>query len=239
MLQLCFKEVNMDLSLFFRYFSRVLMLLLVLPLTNSVRGLVAKSQGDDSAEKEGRISLNPMDHLDPLGAIAILLCGFGWSKPFPLNPSNFKNYKKGVVLVSLAGPLTHFVSAWVCKVIVNIMLCHPALIGDGSKLSMGYCIAMLLSALSSINICLGVINLLPIPPMDGFNLLYQLSGSKFKQWYYNKGAWLGQYSMYILLALFFLPTLTGGLIDPLGWLVGIFDMIIDLAASWVYLIFGR
>ena len=229
----------MNINLFFRIFSRVLMLLLVLPITNSARGLVAKSQGDDSAEREGRISLNPMDHLDPIGSLAILLCGFGWSKPFPLNPSNFKNYQKGVILVSLAGPLTHFVSAWLCRVIEKIKYSYPSIIGDGSKLSMGYCVTLLLSALASINICLGVINLLPIPPMDGFNILFQLSGGKFRQWYYTKGAWLGRYSMYILLALFFLPTLTNGLIDPLGFLVGLFSMFIEFAASWVHLIFGR
>ena len=110
-------------ELFLKYFSRALMILLVMPVINSVRGLVAKSQGDDTAEQAGRITLNPFMHLDPIGSLAILLCGFGWSKPMPFNVNRMKDMKKGIILLSLSGPLTHFASAILCDLVMNIMLC--------------------------------------------------------------------------------------------------------------------
>ena len=73
------------MNFFWKMFSRALMLLLVLPVTNSIKGLVAKWQGDDTAERSGRITLNPMVHLDLLGSLAIMLCGFGWAKPMPIS----------------------------------------------------------------------------------------------------------------------------------------------------------
>jgi len=228
------------LSLFLKYFSRLLMLFLIMPVTNSARGLVAKWQGDDSAESAGRITLNPMAHLDPLGAMAIFLCGFGWSKPMPINFSRMKDTKKGVILVSLAGPLTHFLSAILCDLVYKIMVCSKAVQESltGSVISPALCILIILSILSQINICLGVINLLPIPPMDGFQVLNQLAGAKFHNWYYGNYQKINQYSTIVLLALFFMPTLTNGYIDPLGWLISLVGSLLSYATAWVPHVFG-
>ena len=228
----------MGLRLFLRFFSRALMLLLVMPLTNSAKGLVAKWQGDDTSDREGRITLNPMAHLDPLGSLAILLCGFGWSKPMPISPVRMKDYRRGVILISLTGPVTHFLSAIVCNFIVELLYCLPMTSAQMQNVSPLWCLGVVLVFLSNINVCLGTINLLPMPPMDGFNILHQFAGNKFNSWYYSNYQTINRASTIILLVLFFMPELTGGMLDPLGILIAWVSSIISLATAWVPAVFG-
>ncbi|MBQ1464314.1 MAG: site-2 protease family protein [Ruminococcus sp.] len=228
----------MGLKLFLKFFSRALMLLLVMPLTNSAKGLVAKWQGDDTSEREGRITLNPMAHLDPLGSLAILLCGFGWSKPMPISPVRMKDYRRGVILLSLTGPVTHFLSAIVCNFIVELLYCLPMTSSQMQNISPLWCLGVVLVFLSNINVCLGTINLLPLPPMDGFNILHQFAGNKFNSWYYSNYQTINRASTIILLVLFFMPELTGGMLDPLGILIAWVSSIISLATAWVPAVFG-
>lgn len=200
------------MNFFWKMFSRALMLLLVLPVTNSIKGLVAKWQGDDTSERSGRITLNPMVHLDLLGSLAIMLCGFGWAKPMPINFGRMKSYKRGVVLISLTDPITHFISSIICLNIASII----------SYTVSGYAgiaISIIFSTLAEINTCLGVIHLLPIPGMDGFTLLYMFAGQKFVRWYHYNQRMVDQVSLIVLFVLFFIGDLTRGLIDPLGWLI--------------------
>lgn len=232
------------LRLFIRLLSRALMLLLVLPLTNSARGLVAKWMGDDTAEREGRITLNPLVHLDLLGSLAIMLCGFGWSKPMPISPTRMKNYKLGVIMISLTGPVTHFISAILSYAVFYIMLCSGNIVNAWTEfnyygiVSPVACVMLLLQLFANINICLGVINILPIPPMDGFNILHQFAGNKFNRWYYTNYRMINQVSLFILLGLFIIGDVTDGLIDPLGWLIGIVDSLLRLTVSWIPHVFG-
>ena len=228
----------MGLKLFLKFFSRALMLLLVMPLTNSAKGLVAKWQGDDTSEREGRITLNPMAHLDPLGSLAILLCGFGWSKPMPISPVRMKDYRRGVILLSLTGPVTHFLSAIICNFIVELLYCLPMTSSQMQNISPLWCLGVVLVFLSNINVCLGTINLLPLPPMDGFNILHQFAGNKFNSWYYSNFQMINRASTIILLVLFFMPELTGGMLDPLGILIAWVSSIISLATAWVPAVFG-
>ncbi len=232
------------LTLFMRLLSRALMLLLVLPLTNSARGLVAKWMGDDSAERQGRITLNPMAHLDLLGSLAIMVCGFGWSKPMPISPTRMKNYKLGVIMVSLTGPVTHFLSAIISYAVFYLMLCSGEIANSWvdfsyyAIVSPAACLMLLLQLFANINVCLGVINILPLPPMDGFYILQQFAGTKFNRWYFKNYRMINQVSMFILLGLFFIGDVTDGLIDPLGWLIGIVDSLLRLTVSWIPHVFG-
>ena len=222
------------LEKFFKYFSRVLMLLLVMPMTNSARGLVAKWNGDDTSEREGRITLSPMSHLDPIGALMIFLIGFGWSKPMPINYNRMTNLKRGIVTVALAGPVSHFLAAIVCKLIPCLLLLIPPVYESYiSSLSSGsispvHALFMVLSIISQINVCLGVINILPLPPLDGFQVLNQSAGAKFHNWYYANYMQINRISTIIIFALFFIGDLTRGLIDPLGWLIGLIDGLLSL-----------
>ncbi len=208
------------------------MLFLVLPVTNSVKGLVAKALGDDTAEVQGRITLNPMVHLDLLGSLAIMLCGFGWSKPLPINVNRMRDTRKGILILSLTGPATHYIMAIICINLYMIILYTSS----GSAAISAIC--LIFSFLASINVCLGTIHLLPIPPMDGFNILNHFAPPKFHNWYFRNYRQINQWSTYILLGLFFIGTLTGGLIDPLGWLINLVYRLLSLTASWVPLVFG-
>ena len=224
------------LQLFLKYFSRALMLLLVLPITNSAKGIVAKKLGDDSAEREGRITLNPVAHLDMLGSLCIMLVGFGWSKPLPINFSRMKNVRKGVICISLTGPVTHYLSAIVCK-IVSFLLLRFA-VTSSAEITVPVCLMFIFTLLAQINICLGTIHLLPLPPMDGFNLIQQFAGAKFNKWYYSNYRMINQASFYIVMLLFFIGPLTRYAIDPLGWLISLVDTILSLTLIWLPIVFG-
>lgn len=220
------------------------MLLLVLPVTNYVKGSVARWLGDDTAEREGRITLNPLVHLDPLGSLAIMVCGFGWSKPMPYTPTRFKNYRLGVITLSLAGPLTYFISAIICYAAINLMLCSREIseacvdFSHYGIVSPVACIILLIRLLANINVCLGVIHILPIPPMDGFIILQQFAGRKFNRWYFSNYRIIHQVSTIILLGLFFIGDATDGAINPLGWLINIVDVLLRLTVSWIPTVFS-
>lgn len=223
---------SQTLQLFLQFFSRALMLFLVLPITNSVKGLVAKSLGDDTAEMQGRITLNPLAHLDLLGSLAIMLCGFGWSKPLPINVNRMRDTRKGILILSLTGPVTHYLMAIVCLNIAEIIYYTAT----ASTATMA--IYLIFAFLANISICLGTIHLLPLPSMDGFNILNHFAPPKFHNWYFRNYRQINQWSTIILLALFFMPRLTFGLLDPLGWLISLVSWVLNLTTAWVPLVFG-
>ncbi len=217
--------MDYSLELIMRFFSRALMLLLVLPIMNCAKGLVAKKQGDDTPESAGRITLNPMAHLDMLGSLMILLIGFGWSKPMPINYNRMRNTKKGIILVALTGPVSLFLMSIVCRNISAIVL---KFLGTGGIA--GWAIALIFSLLSSISVCIGVLHLLPFPGMDGFTLLYYLTGNKFAAWYHRNQQVIDQYSFYVFIGLILLGRFT--FIDPIGWIIGIFDWLLSWTTVW-------
>ena len=126
-------------------------------------GWVAYLFGDDTAMRSGRLSLNPMLHLDPIGTIALFIVGFGWAKPVPVDYSRLKNFRLGLISVSLAGCLTNILIATVALFLLRLD-------AFGSNPS----VAFLLSLVARINIILGSLNLIPIPPLDGSKILMGL-----------------------------------------------------------------
>ena len=123
-------------------------------------GWVAHLFGDDTAKNSGRLTLNPISHIDPLGAIMLLLVGFGWAKPVPVDFYRLKNYRVGLIAVSLAGCLANILIAT-----IGIFLLQLPAINTNSML------AAILSILVRVNIILGAFNLIPIPPLDGSKIL--------------------------------------------------------------------
>lgn len=155
---------------------------------------VAYKLGDDTAAREGRLNINPLTHLDPLGTILLIFTGFGWAKPVPVNPVNFSrkiNMRTGMMLVSLAGPLTNVLLALLTVVVWGLMLRF------GVELSP--VVAAILQGVISINVGLAVFNLLPIPPLDGSKILYGLLPYCYTRWIEV----LEQYSYPILLLMLF------------------------------------
>lgn len=223
--------MDYSLELIIKYLSRALMLLLVLPVMNCAKGLIAKKQGDNTAEQSGRITLNPMVHLDLLGSLLIMLIGFGWSKPMPINYLRMKNTKKGIILVALTGPLSLFLMSIVCR---NISAALFAFLGYENITV--WAIAFIFSMLSGISVSIGVLHLLPLPGMDGFILLYYLTGNKFAAWYHKNQRAIDQYSFYVFMGLILIGRLTNGLIDPIGWIINIFDWLLSLTTFWTLFI---
>ena len=143
---------------------RLIVALIALPIHEYSHGYAAYRMGDYTAERQGRLTLNPLAHFDPIGTIAIILFGFGWAKPVPINPLNFENPKKGMMLSSLAGPLSNIGLAFLSMVLYKLSYI-PAYMGASGAFFAT--IQTFLLYMISINITLGVFNLLPIPPLDG------------------------------------------------------------------------
>ena len=175
-------------------------------------GWVARTQGDHTAEMLGRLTLNPVPHLDPIGSILVpglmaLLPGgivLGWAKPVPVNPRNFRNYKRGDILVSLAGVASNLILAILFTILLAIVVRTT---GTASIIT-----AMLTYGIQ-INFVLMLFNLVPIPPLDGSHVLYHLLpaelGARYRQ--------IGPYGIFILFGLLYL----GGfrfLGPPVFWL---------------------
>ena len=185
------------------FLARLFVVFCTLPVHEYAHAFVADKLGDKTARLSGRLTLNPMAHIDILGAIMILFVGFGYAKPVPVNPRNFKNPKKGMAFTALAGPFSNILMAVVFMFLSNIL----SLFGSSLFVQAFY---VFFSFAASINIGLAVFNLIPIPPLDGSRVLELLIPDK----YYYKFA---QYERYIVIVIFGL--IVFGVLDaPLAFL---------------------
>lgn len=146
-------------------------ILLSLTIHEYAHGWVANKLGDPTAEQMGRLTLNPIAHLDVLGTILMFVVGFGWAKPVPINPINFKDPKKGTLLVAIAGPLSNLATAIVAGLILSTMI--PKMITGELVFTGAYAVIPVIIILALVyGIALAVFNMLPIPPLDGSRVLY-------------------------------------------------------------------
>jgi Zn-dependent protease len=185
------------------FLARLFVVFCTLPVHEYAHAFVADKLGDKTARLSGRLTLNPMAHIDILGAIMILFVGFGYAKPVPVNPRNFKNPKKGMAITALAGPFSNILMAVVFMFLSNVL----SLFGNSLFVQAFY---VFFSFAASINIGLAVFNLIPIPPLDGSRVLELLIPDK----YYYKFA---QYERYIVIVIFAL-IIFGVLDAPLAFL---------------------
>lgn len=171
--------------------SSLLTIFLVLPLHECAHGFVAHKLGDDTAKHQGRLTLNPIAHIDYLGAALLLLIGFGWAKPVPINSRNFKNPKVGMAISALAGPVSNLLAAIAAGLIQNglIVLTVKGILPQGSEIAgitiLGY-VLLFFEFLIMINIGLAVFNFLPIPPLDGSKILMAFLPNKAIRWIYER-----------------------------------------------------
>lgn len=158
--------------------------------------LIADRMGDKTPRFQGRLTLNPIAHIDPIGFVAVLIFSFGWAKPVQTNPSAYKNYYKDDLKVSLAGPIANFLVAIVTSIILGLYYSFAyRFLPDALAGVLERMIYMTLV----ININIGLFNLIPIPGLDGFSLLRDLNPNTF----YRFEEKFYQYQMFIMLALIF------------------------------------
>lgn len=136
----------------------------------------AYRMGDSTARDLGRLTLNPLSHIDIIGALMMILTGFGWASPVPINPMNFSRYKKGVIIVSLAGSAANLVAGFVSMFMFYAVGKFIPQSWFGVK-----ALLTIFGSLAYINISFGVFNLLPIPPLDGFKILSVLLPYRFRE----------------------------------------------------------
>ncbi len=207
-----------------------LILLTAFPIHECAHALTAYWLGDDTAKKQGRISLNPLRHLDLFGTVFMLIAGFGWAKPVPIDPNNFRNRKVGMALSSLAGPFSNLLLAYVSIILYKISV-YFAFMDQGSMSG-----AAVLDALSTVflysvmlNVGLAVFNLLPIPPLDGSRIFNLVLSEKtyFKIMKYEN----------IIFGVLFLAVFLGFLDRPLNFLRSETVKFMDMISRWVDILF--
>lgn len=192
---------------------KMLVLMTALPVHECAHAWAASKLGDNTARYQGRITLNPAKHLDIIGSIAMIFVGFGWAKPVPINPRNFKNQKVGMALSSLAGPLSNVLLAYIFMIVFRILLAFNINLGSFFEV---------LQLMILLNIGLAVFNLLPIPPLDGSRIatLFLSNQTYFK---------IMEYERYIFFGLI-IVMYSGLLSKPIMFLVNLlYDLLIFLS----------
>lgn len=168
---------------------------------------VADRLGDPTPESQGRLTLNPLAHMDPMGTICLLFAGFGWGKPVQINPSYFRKPAKDEMYVALAGPVMNFILAFVLFLLLGFIAFFAPTSGNSAEIWSIIFLIVLYGA--SINVSLGVFNLLPFPPLDGSKIFAYFLKGKAREFLYT----LERYS-WIIIMILFITELPSILIGP-------------------------
>ncbi len=210
---------GLSFDLIINLMVRVFVIFCVLPIHEFAHAFVSHKLGDDTARLSGRMTTNPLAHIDPIGALMIILAGFGYAKAVPVNIRNFKKRKPYMALTALAGPVSNVIMALIF-VFFGLLIQVKVGVNEGS---FSYYIVVFMLTAAQINISLAVFNLLPIPPLDGSRIFSLIIPDKY---YYT----IMQYERYIVygvLALVFFGVLDG----PISFLSGLlFDLIFNIAS---------
>ncbi|MFH1710045.1 MAG: site-2 protease family protein [bacterium] len=167
----------------------VIIILIAITVHEFSHAATAELLGDPTPRLAGRLSLNPIKHIDPLGFIMLLLVRFGWAKPVPINPYNFRDPLRGEMVVSFAGPASNFLAAWIAASLVKLF---PVIV-----LTNGY-VHRAVSDFIWINLALAIFNLLPVPPLDGSHILEPFIPYPWKRAF-------EQYGFFILMFILIFP----------------------------------
>ncbi|MBR1729191.1 MAG: site-2 protease family protein [Selenomonadaceae bacterium] len=191
-------------------------LIIAMTVHEFAHAVTAVALGDPTPRMQGRLTLNPLAHIDPFGLLMLFLVRFGWAKPVMINPYNFKNPRRDDILVSLAGPFSNLVTAFVALLVMVL------LVKFGVHMTAG--MNMVFSLILIYNINFAIFNMIPIPPLDGSQVLKQLLPYELAQKYRE----LERYSFLILIVFLMTPILGEILVPMQRMILHLFEMIISL-----------
>jgi Zn-dependent protease len=184
-------------------------IIIAIPLLYSIifhelaHGWVAYLMGDPTAKSLGRLSLNPLKHLDPMGTIMLFVFGFGWAKPVPVNFGQLHDRRKGMILVSAAGIITNMLIAFIALFLNRLLSVSPS-----------STIAELLYYLAQINIMLAAFNLIPLPPLDGSKILMGFASPGVQNFFFR----IERYGLFVIIAMLYLGVLNP-VINFFQWMI--------------------
>ena len=187
----------------FVYLVRAVAMLLIIPVHEAAHAFVSYKLGDPTAKNYGRLTLNPLAHFDPFGALAMILAGIGWAKPVPTDVRRFRHPKRDMAISAAAGPVSNLLMAYLGMILYKLAYYRM-------PVNSGQLVMLFLSIFISLNISLAVFNLLPIPPFDGSRIFLAFLPTRL----YFKAM---QYERYIMMAVLLL-VLIGALDTPLYYL---------------------
>lgn len=206
---------GMSVELLINLCVRVFIIFCVLPVHEFAHGFVAYKLGDNTAKLKGRLTMNPLAHVDPFGALMVLLVGFGYAKPVPVNIGRFKRGKRKqyMALTAFAGPVSNIIMATIFTFFYCMIYYKFMHLGETAMY-----VALFLSVAAQINISLAVFNLLPIPPLDGSRILNAVLPDRI----YFKIMQYERYIVLVIFALIFMNVLDG----PISFLSGLIESLI-------------
>lgn len=222
------------------YLVRLFIIFLILPIHEFAHAWTAYKLGDETAKYQGRLTLNPIAHIDPIGAICLLIGGFGWAKPVPIDPSRFTrkhSVRFGVAITALAGPVSNLIVAFLGMIGLRIFECTSYYNNYWNDMAAGEAISnapdmidSMLYAFVLINIGLAVFNLIPIPPLDGSKILGYFTSAKVDRWFIRNE----QIIRIVFLVVLVSPILHG----PLNFVEGQIFRLFTFLTNWIPAIMG-
>ena len=209
---------HFDLTQLISLLIQAIAALLCISFHEMGHGFAAWCLGDETAKRQGRVSMNPLHHIDPLGLILLVTAGFGWAKPVPVDMRHFRHPKSGMALTALAGPLSNFLMGWVALGGASLLY-HFALKQIITVQLYAHLFALLIQ-IAVLSVGLGMFNLIPFPPLDGSKILFSLLPDRA----YNTMLRYERYGMLLLWAVV---------------LLGVGDRWMSAAIQWTYELFCR